>query len=674
MAPTRLKVNKTEPTKKGITTRSRNLGTADTSLKAIDEKIKRKANSPPKEKEIKRSAFGDITNAINKSVGVDLKQQPKHVTYHENCAPVFKFNPFKASNIKFPKVAINPTGPVAKTRQSQINKVEHSIGPKIKFPEIKPRPSVAPSRKKTLIKERDSSSKSIEHNADVLSVNSSKHKRSSVENKTLSDEMLKLNRCVVSLNKIEVDTGIKACVKVSKQVKVKSVVDTSTAASKTVKVVQLELNAEAKHVDVVTLRSDTLEITKKVKEVTLTSNSIETIDTLHENDKCLAEADQQPSLLNEDASGSSLYVSASEEISLEEYNSRTESSPAWREVCALNNSEFETLNDQKKKGFGTHNFFISIDDKRMTRSATKQAEQLDIQISTSVPVIRLPLGVEDFDEECQNDPCQASIYAMDIFNYLKEREASFRIDQNYMSRQPRLTPPMRTVLVDWLVEIQESFELNHETLYLAVKMVDLFLTKAMVEKDDLQLVGAAAAFVSAKFDERLPPVIDDFLYICDGAYTRNELLAMEIKLLKTLDFDLGIPLSYRFLRRYARCAKTSMPTLTLARYILELSLMDYTLISCSDSKMAAAALLLALKMRFISEWTPTLEYYSGYKLEDIKSLVYRLNEMLHKRKDRDSPSTVVNKYKHRDGRDPKPSLKGREFIKVFLQLLLTHHC
>nr|CAD7258142.1 unnamed protein product [Timema shepardi] len=539
MAPTRLKVNKTEPTKKGITTRSRNLGTAETSLKAIDEKIKRKANSPPKEKETKRSAFGDITNAINKSVGVDLKQQPKHVTYHENCAPVFKFNSFKASNIKFPKVAINPTGPVAKTRQSQINKVEHSIGPKIKFPEIKPRPSVAPSRKKTLIKERDSSSKSIEHNANVISVNSSKHKKSSVENKTLSDEMLKLNRCVVSLDKIEVDTEIKACVKVSKQVKVKSVVETSTAVSKTVKVVQLELNAEAKDVDLVTLRSDTLEITKKVKEVTLTSNSIETIDTLHENDKGLAEAEQQPSLLNEDASG--------------------------------------------------------IDDKRMTRSATKQAEQLDIQISTIVPVIRLPLGVEDFDEECQNDPCQASIYAMDIFNYLKEREASFRIDQNYMSRQPRLTPPMRTVLVDWLVEIQESFELNHETLYLAVKMVDLFLTKAMVEKDDLQLVGAAAAFVSAKFD----------------------------------------------------CAKTSMPTLTLARYILELSLMDYTLISCSDSKMAAAALLLALKMRFISEWTPTLEYYSGYKLEDIKSLVYRLNEMLHKRKDRDSLSTVVNKYKHR---------------------------
>ena len=47
-------------------------------------------------------------------------------------------------------------------------------------------------------------------------------------------------------------------------------------------------------------------------------------------------------------------------------------------------------------------------------------------------------------------------------------------------------------------------------------------------------------------------MVEDFLYICDGAYSQRELLRMEINILKVLDFDLGIPLSYRFLRRYAR--------------------------------------------------------------------------------------------------------------------------
>ena len=50
----------------------------------------------------------------------------------------------------------------------------------------------------------------------------------------------------------------------------------------------------------------------------------------------------------------------------------------------------------------------------------------------------------------------------------------------------------------------------------------------------------------------MPPLVDDFMYVCDDTYTRDEFLAMEHSLLKTLQFDLGIPLSYSFLRRYAQ--------------------------------------------------------------------------------------------------------------------------
>lgn len=69
-----------------------------------------------------------------------------------------------------------------------------------------------------------------------------------------------------------------------------------------------------------------------------------------------------------------------------------------------------------------------------------------------------------------------------------------------MSKQLYLTTWMRSLLIDWMVEVQESFELNHETLYLAVKIVDIYLGKAMVTKETLQLLGAAALFISSKFD------------------------------------------------------------------------------------------------------------------------------------------------------------------------------
>lgn len=54
-----------------------------------------------------------------------------------------------------------------------------------------------------------------------------------------------------------------------------------------------------------------------------------------------------------------------------------------------------------------------------------------------------------------------------------------------------------------------------------------------------------------------------------------------------------------------------MPVLTLARYVLEFSLIEYETISIRDSLLAAAALFLALRMKKISEWTPTLQFYTG---------------------------------------------------------------
>ncbi|XP_075162916.1 cyclin B3 [Haematobia irritans] len=262
------------------------------------------------------------------------------------------------------------------------------------------------------------------------------------------------------------------------------------------------------------------------------------------------------------------------------------------------------------------------------------------------PVHEVPEGVEDFDKINWNDPFQVSHYAMDIFNYLKERESEFPVD-DYMERQIHLSKWMRSLLVDWMVEVQETFELNHETLYLAVKIVDQFLCKEVINKDKLQLLGAAALFIACKFDERTPPLIEDFLYICDGAYKHNELIHMEMATLKVIQFDLGIPLSYRFLRRYARCAKVPMPTLTLARYILELSLMDYDCITFSDSKMACAALFMALRLNGDPQpWSTTLTYYTGYKLADFADIVPILNAGLH-RKPKGTIKTIRSKYSHK---------------------------
>ena len=69
-----------------------------------------------------------------------------------------------------------------------------------------------------------------------------------------------------------------------------------------------------------------------------------------------------------------------------------------------------------------------------------------------------------------------------------------------MHQQKDISPMMRTILVDWLIEVQENFELFHETLYLGVKLVDLYLSKKEVAREYLQLVGATCLLVASKFE------------------------------------------------------------------------------------------------------------------------------------------------------------------------------
>lgn len=146
---------------------------------------------------------------------------------------------------------------------------------------------------------------------------------------------------------------------------------------------------------------------------------------------------------------------------------------------------------------------ISSSEESLFTISNQSTQSCDVTLSQEDAIEsgppKVPAGVNEFDRENWDDPNQVSHYAMDIFNYLKGRESEFIIEP-YMSRQQHLTPWMRTLLVDWMVEVQETFELNHETLYLAVKLVDIYLNRVGVEKDKLQLVGAASLFLACKYD------------------------------------------------------------------------------------------------------------------------------------------------------------------------------
>lgn len=257
-----------------------------------------------------------------------------------------------------------------------------------------------------------------------------------------------------------------------------------------------------------------------------------------------------------------------------------------------------------------------------TESTLKEEKQEILSISDGHD---LPAGVSPFDLD--DSITLVSEYAHTIFTNMRMRETKFPVSDFLSSGS--VTDSMRAILIDWLVEVQETFELFHETLYLGIRLMDYYLQNNITSKEQLQLVGATALFLACKMEERQPPPISDFEYICDDAYTTDMFIEMEKKIFKALRFDINMPISYRFLRRFSRVTDMNIEIMTLARYILELSLQRASFIQQLPSKMAAACLSLAMMMiKNAGEWNANHIYHSGYKREELVDLMKHLNQML----------------------------------------------
>lgn len=111
----------------------------------------------------------------------------------------------------------------------------------------------------------------------------------------------------------------------------------------------------------------------------------------------------------------------------------------------------------------------------------------------------LPADVEDYDLANINDLYSESMYAYEIFEFYKQVEVKF-LTKKYMHQQNDINKNMRAVLIDWLVEVQQNYTLNHETLYLAVKIIDRFLMTSQIKKSNFQLLGVTALLIASKYD------------------------------------------------------------------------------------------------------------------------------------------------------------------------------
>lgn len=239
--------------------------------------------------------------------------------------------------------------------------------------------------------------------------------------------------------------------------------------------------------------------------------------------------------------------------------------------------------------------------------------------------------ITDIDSD-HKDSQLCSLYASDIYSNFRVAELLRRAHTNFMEKVQRdITQSMRGILIDWLVEVSEEYKLAADTLYLTVHFIDLFLSQNYIERQRLQLLGITCMLIASKYEEICAPRVEEFCFITDNTYTREEVLKMESQVLNYLAFQLSTPTAKSFLRRFLRAAKASYKTPSLeleflANYLAELTLVEYEFLKFLPSVIAASALFLARWTldRSSHPWNATLEHYTNYKASDLKTAVHAL--------------------------------------------------
>ncbi|KAJ8072735.1 B-type cyclin [Marasmius tenuissimus] len=225
---------------------------------------------------------------------------------------------------------------------------------------------------------------------------------------------------------------------------------------------------------------------------------------------------------------------------------------------------------------------------------------------------------EMFDDgEEPYDPTMVTEYAEEIFEYMESLEERMMPKADYMDSQTELTWAMRATLIDWLLQVHLKYHMLPETLWIAINIIDRFLSVRIVSTLKLQLVGVTAMLIAAKYEEIMAPSVEEFVFMTEQGYTKDEILKGECIILQSLDFQVSHYCSpYSWMRRISKADDYDLQTRTLGKFLIEVTLLDHRFLRAKSSLIAAVGMYSARAM-LGGDWNEAFVFHSGFTEEQL---------------------------------------------------------
>ncbi|KAJ4775241.1 Cyclin family protein [Rhynchospora pubera] len=200
------------------------------------------------------------------------------------------------------------------------------------------------------------------------------------------------------------------------------------------------------------------------------------------------------------------------------------------------------------------------------------------------------LEIDEIDLPDVNNQLAVVEYITDLYNFYKQQQ-HVRRPMDYMEKQAEINVRLRATAIKWTIAAHFKLGLSRETLYLAVYIIDRYLTLVYV---------------------------DDFMEVLCFQHTEESIIRMEKAILNKLEWYLTVPTAFMFLVRFVKAAKANKKLENMIYFYGELGLMEYTLIRYCPCMVAAAAVYAAnCTLRKSSLWTDTLQRHTSYSESDV---------------------------------------------------------
>ena len=223
-----------------------------------------------------------------------------------------------------------------------------------------------------------------------------------------------------------------------------------------------------------------------------------------------------------------------------------------------------------------------------------------------------PLSSEDYVKS------RKSVSPQEILGEMKQLNLKLSYDPSCVYAR------YRKLVIDWIFEIGESFELSFNTILIGIRLLDSIALRFKADVTNYNNVAGIVLMIAAKFQEpesKIPKISEMMRFFPD--YTKKDVIELEKIILRKLNWELNVLTPMHFVDIYteigaissSECSQKNVSTLSkrfqkYCEFFVDLCTQEKDFLRFDIEKIAIACIAASRKIIGLRPWSVELENMS----------------------------------------------------------------